>query len=67
MNLEAASEAGLRTAYVHRPLEQGPGESDSMNKPPESTTEIVADNFVDLADNLDARNGEPERYPVLIA
>ena len=53
MDLEAASEAGLRTAYVHRPQEWGPDEFGSTNKPPESTAEIVADDFVDLADVLE--------------
>ena len=54
MDLEAASEAGLRTAYVHRPLEWGPSKSGSTNKPPESTAEIVVDDFVDLAGILGA-------------
>ena len=54
MDLEAASEAGLRTAYVHRPLEWGAEESDSTNTPPDSTAEMIADDFVDLAEMLGA-------------
>ena len=46
MDLEVASEAGLRTAYVHRPQGWRPDESGSTNEPPESTVEIVADDFV---------------------
>ena len=56
MDLEAASEAGLRTAYVHRPLEWGSDESRSMNAPSDSTAEIVADDLVDLAEILEVSN-----------
>lgn len=54
MDLAAASKAGLRTAYVHRPLEWGPDEPSSMNASSDSTAEIAADDFVELADILDA-------------
>ena len=53
MDLEAASEVGLRTAYVHRPLEWGSSESRSTNEPSNSTAEIVADDLEDLAVVLD--------------
>lgn len=54
MDLETASDACLQTAYVHRPLKWGSNESGSMNKPSESTAEIVADDFIDLIEILDA-------------
>ena len=45
---------GLHTAYVHRPLEWGPDEADSAEKPAESAYVIVADDFIELAEHLDA-------------
>ena len=38
----------------HRPLEWGPDEADSAEKPDESAYDIVADDFVELAEQLDA-------------
>jgi 2-haloacid dehalogenase len=50
-DLRAARENGLRTAYVPRPLEFGPGrEAD----PPDSSFDLVADDFVELAEKLGA-------------
>ena len=54
MDLAAAIKAGLRTAYIHRPMEWGSDESGPTNELSDSTAEIVADDFVDLADILDA-------------
>lgn len=53
-DLNACSEVGLHTAYVHRPLEWGPGEADDVERPDDSAYDIVADDFVDLAARLDA-------------
>ncbi|MDE2146871.1 MAG: haloacid dehalogenase type II [Burkholderiales bacterium] len=49
-DLRAARAAGLRTAYVRRPLEQGPGTVLPAFEPEEF--ELVADDFGDLADRL---------------
>jgi 2-haloacid dehalogenase len=49
-DLEASREAGLRTAYVHRPDEWGPGTD--AERPDESAYDVVADDFVDLAERL---------------
>lgn len=51
-DLRAARDAGLMTAYVARPLERGPG-----RRPPpveDDEFDVVAHDFVDLADRLDA-------------
>ncbi|WP_199174799.1 haloacid dehalogenase type II [Halegenticoccus soli] len=53
-DLDASRAAGLHTAYIHRPLEWGPDEADSTEKPDESAYDIVADDFVELAEHLDA-------------
>jgi 2-haloacid dehalogenase len=53
-DLDASRDAGLHTAYVHRPLEWGPDEAESAVKPDESAYDIVADDFVELAERLDA-------------
>lgn len=52
MDLDAARDAGLHTAYIHRPQEWG-READSGEKPDESAYDIVADDLVDLAETLD--------------
>jgi Predicted hydrolase (HAD superfamily) len=52
-DLDASQDAGLQTAYVHRPLEWGPN-ADNGNKPAESAYDIVADDFAELADRLSA-------------
>jgi len=51
-DLQSARKHGLRTAYVHRPLEHGPGKVTEM--PPKDRYDIVADDFLDLADRLSA-------------
>jgi 2-haloacid dehalogenase len=51
-DLRAARDAGLMTAYVVRPLERGPG-----RRPPsveDGEFDLVADDFVDLARQVDA-------------
>ena len=50
-DLRGAQRAGLRTAYVPRPLEQGPGRAAD---PPDSSFDCVAESFVDLAEKLGA-------------
>jgi 2-haloacid dehalogenase len=49
-DLRAASSAGLRTAYVPRPLEWGPGGVPPA--PPDPGFDVVADDFSALADQL---------------
>nr|WP_255666413.1 HAD-IA family hydrolase [Haladaptatus sp. DYF46] len=51
-DLDASRQAGLRTAYVHRPLEWGSEPDEVVEKPDESTYDIVAEDFVDLAEQL---------------
>ena len=53
-DLEAARDVGLRTAYVHRPLEWGPETAEDASRPDASTYDVVADDVLDLADRLDA-------------
>ena len=50
-DLEASREAGLHTAYVHRPDEWGP--DGGSEKPDASAYDVVAEDFVDLAERLD--------------
>ena len=49
-DLQAAKTHGLRTAFVHRPLEHGPGKASSI--PPAEKYDFVAKDFLDLADQL---------------
>lgn len=51
-DLRGAARAGLRTAYVIRPLERGPGREVDRN--PEGDFDYTADDFLDLADQLGA-------------
>ena len=51
-DLDASREAGLRTAYVHRPLERGPDRAEEVERPAESAYDVLAEDFVDLADRL---------------
>ena len=51
-DLRAAGRAGLRTAYVIRPLERGPGRE--VNRNPDGEFDYTADSFVDLAVQLGA-------------
>jgi 2-haloacid dehalogenase len=49
-DLQAASGFGLRTAFVPRPTEHGPGQTKDLR--PEGTWDVVAHDFIDLADKL---------------
>ncbi|NKB34253.1 MAG: haloacid dehalogenase type II [Pseudomonadales bacterium] len=49
-DLRAAASAGLRTAYVIRPLERGPGRP--VNRNPDGEFDYTADSFIDLAHQL---------------
>ncbi len=49
-DLRAGKSQGLKTAFVHRPLEHGPGKSSSV--PPAGRYDFVARDFLDLADQL---------------
>jgi len=51
-DLRAARAAGLRTAYVPRPLEWGPGHT--AEPVPEGEFDVTARDFLDLADKLGA-------------
>lgn len=51
-DLRAAARVGLKTAYVIRPLERGPGRP--VNRNPEGDFDYTADDFVDLARQLGA-------------
>ena len=51
-DLRAAARAGLRTAYVIRPLERGPGREVDRNE--DGEFDYTADDFVDLAVKLGA-------------
>lgn len=51
-DLDASREAGLRTAYVHRPSEWGPERADELERPDESAYDVVAEDVVDLAERL---------------
>jgi len=50
-DLQAAQRAGLKAAYVTRPLEHGPGRS---APPADSSFDVVASDFLDLAAKLGA-------------
>jgi 2-haloacid dehalogenase len=49
-DLQAAQSHGLRTTYVHRPLEHGPAKSSTAS--PSGRYDIIAQNFLHLADQL---------------
>jgi 2-haloacid dehalogenase len=51
-DLAAARKAGLRTAFVPRPLEFGPGRN--ADPGPHTGFDFVAQDFFDLADQLGA-------------
>ncbi len=51
-DLRAASSAGLRTAFVRRPLEFGPGGNPDLA--PEEGLDVIAQDFLDLARQLGA-------------
>lgn len=46
-DLRAARSVGMRSAFVHRPLEYGPGSPTDV--PSNSAAELVAADFIDLA------------------
>ena len=50
-DLRSAGENGLRTAYVPRPLELGPGKNAD---PADPGFDVVAEDFIDLAERLSA-------------
>jgi 2-haloacid dehalogenase len=47
-DLAAAAQEGMRTAFVHRPLERGTGKADA----PDFRVDVAADDFLDLANRL---------------
>jgi 2-haloacid dehalogenase len=51
-DLMAAASRGFRTAYVHRPLERGPGRE--PGRPVKGTFDFEVDDFIELADALGA-------------
>ncbi len=51
-DLRAAARVGLKTAYVIRPLERGPGQP--VNRNPDGEFDYTADSFIDLAVQLGA-------------
>lgn len=51
-DLHAAAAVGMRTAFVRRPAEHGPGQTTDLE--PDGAWDVVADDLVDLADRLGA-------------
>jgi len=51
-DLQAAQKLGLRTAFVHRPREHGPKRT--IEIPPQERYDVVANDFLDLADQMGA-------------
>ncbi|MBX7449098.1 haloacid dehalogenase type II [Mycolicibacterium sp. 3033] len=51
-DLRAARDAGLRTGFVFRPAEYGPDRT--LHRPAEGEFDVMADDFGDLADQLDS-------------
>ena len=51
-DLNGAKAAGLRTAFVHRPLEFGPDRTPDV--PPPGSFDVSAADFLDLAAKLGA-------------
>ena len=51
-DLKGAKAVGLKTAYVPRPLENGPGHP--VDSAPEPFIDVVAQDFIDLAAKLGA-------------
>jgi 2-haloacid dehalogenase len=49
-DLQSAQKHGLRTAFVHRPMEHGPGKGASL--PPMEKYDVVANDFLGLAAQL---------------
>lgn len=51
-DLHAAAAVGMRTAFVRRPTEHGPGQTTDLR--PDGAWDVVADDLLDLADRLGA-------------
>jgi 2-haloacid dehalogenase len=51
-DLAAARRCGFRTAFVPRPAEHGPGQTSDLG--PDADWDVVAADFLDLADRLGA-------------
>jgi 2-haloacid dehalogenase len=51
-DLAAAKDLGLRTAFIARPMEYGPGQTTDLRA--EQPWDIIATDLVDLAEKLDA-------------
>ena len=51
-DLAAAAGVGMRTAFVWRPTEHGPGQTTDLE--PDGAWDVVADDLIDLADRLGA-------------
>ncbi len=51
-DLHAAAGVGMRTAFVWRPTEHGPGQTTDLE--PDGAWDVVADDLIDLADRLGA-------------
>ena len=51
-DLDAARDAGLRTAYVHRPTEWGSEAAGDVEMPEDSAYDVVAEDVEDVADRL---------------
>jgi len=51
-DLQSARKHGLRTAFVHRPLEHGPGKAAAI--PESGRYDVIAMDFLELADQLGA-------------
>ena len=49
-DLQSAQKHGLRTAFVHRPMERGPG--NALSIPPKDRYDIVTTSFIGLAEQL---------------
>ena len=49
-DLQSAQQHGLQTAFVHRPLEHGPGVTVAL--PPADQYDFIASDFLDLAEQL---------------
>jgi 2-haloacid dehalogenase len=49
-DLQAAQKHGLRTAYVHRPLEHGPNKASDF--PPSGRYDFTAHDLMDLSNPL---------------
>ena len=53
-DLEASRNAGLQTAYVHRPYEWGHDTLKTTDRPDPAAYDLIVDDVLELADQLDA-------------